>query len=164
MGRLNPRVIIKVFPIHRAQIARPSLLVQYWTLLAMITPVTTPTTWMTGLRTTKSTSRAYTLRHKSKKSVSINVWSIVLHKRLSDTLGSVLEARAPRNAAFPEGARFVCACHIYIRFSHHRPLITGMSAWVKEYVVTRGIPIPSLLEAFGIRLVRHFPTSPSTPC
>ncbi|KAI5895119.1 SIR2-domain-containing protein [Schizophyllum commune H4-8] len=28
----------------------------------------------------------------------------------------------------------------------------GMSAWVKEYVVTRAIPIPSLLEAFGIRL------------
>ncbi|KAL1710842.1 DHS-like NAD/FAD-binding domain-containing protein [Schizophyllum commune] len=28
----------------------------------------------------------------------------------------------------------------------------GMSAWVREYVVTRAIPIPSLLEAFGIRL------------
>ncbi|KAI5828147.1 SIR2-domain-containing protein [Schizophyllum commune Tattone D] len=28
----------------------------------------------------------------------------------------------------------------------------GMSAWVKEYVVTRAVPIPSLLEAFGIRL------------
>lgn len=32
-----------------------------------------------------------------------------------------------------------------------------MSAWVKEYVVTRAIPIPSLLEAFGIRLVSAFP-------
>ena len=31
--------------------------------------------------------------------------------------------------------------------------VIGMSAWIKEYVSTRSIPIPRLLRAFGISLV-----------
>lgn len=31
--------------------------------------------------------------------------------------------------------------------------IKGMTSWVKEYVLKRGIPIPKLLHAFGINLV-----------
>ncbi|KAL1742129.1 DHS-like NAD/FAD-binding domain-containing protein [Schizophyllum fasciatum] len=39
-----------------------------------------------------------------------------------------------------------------IRAMLHHLKERGMAAWVQEYVVTRGIPIPRLLQAFGISL------------
>jgi len=41
--------------------------------------------------------------------------------------------------------------------------IIGMSAWIKEYVLTRSIPIPKLLRAFGISLVSSASFSNGSP-
>ena len=78
--------------------------------------------------------------------------------------GDMVKARGQANALPPQGAWLVLSHKSSWARLTNVCFILGSSAFIEEYVRTRQIPIPKLLQAFGVVLVIRYELSRATLC
>ena len=78
--------------------------------------------------------------------------------------GDMVKARGQANALPPQGAWLVFFSQAIVGASDKGSFILGSSAFIEEYVRTRQIPIPKLLQAFGVDLVFRYELSRAKLC